>query len=1690
MAKASKTFPEPWVLAKDVKSAEGGQGFIFCVQRHGDGPRYAFKRNKGSKNSAGRFEREIETMRRLNAAGLKAVPRIEESGVHKDEQYYVIPWVEGGSLDGAVEDGRYRNDPAAGLDLLIEIGKALAEVHGLDVAHRDLKPGNILLGRERPLLVDFGLALDLEDRDATRLTRSAVQIGSRFYMAPENSSGLVYTGDQRPGDFYSYAKIAWAVLAGHSPPDREALVEDKQHRIECRTDEPRLAALNPLFAEMLKVDPQERLSDWRTVLTELRDIRRRFLSRSTEDLQDLLTSLDAGDVDGERRRLFDQAVGRLAEARPTTRPLLAALALARGRGIPVRHDVWAAAAAGVVRAEGLTDMSAEELTEAADQLIEAAGPYVTVDVEHGQTVCLLAHPLLVDHLLAASTLAEVMRWRRGMVQALFEAVRAMAADPYLVHHLSPYLVRNIAGHVADADAWDALADAPEVLDHLDPATIAEQVLGAHSDRRTWPPAVMATATVQHHLTRADPTDRPLIRAVEMARQPGSDRSALAAAQAHSAGAWRLAWARTQGHPPHLKIPRGGSGTAVVAAVSMGKRWLLATGDGGGAVQLWNPITGRPVGAALSGHKKGVTALATLAKPGGPTLLASGGTDSSLWLWDLATGQAFGGGPLAENIGVARTLAAVPMPDGRVLLAQLSHRLNKVNVWDPLQRRRQAQIHSESVSRVGVVPVAGGSLLATASARDHVIQLWDPVTGELVGSPLVGHTKKIHDIAVLTMPDGPVRLVSYAWDGTIRLWDLDTRECVASYPVGGANDNRVRTIAAFLTHDGQMLLATAHDGKDDKSVLLRDPLTGEPRSDPFAGHEEAVVSMACLPAIGGRALLATADNGGDVYVWDPLLPRGYQDSTDHELSVSCMSVLPGVDDAALLATTGAADAVSLWDPSTGDTVGAPLKVHPRRSRALTAVPGPGGRVLLASARGSSVRLWDPIHDRVVRGELTGHTGTVNVLAAVSMPNGDVLLASGSDDSTILLWDPTTGQAVRRPFTRHLRRIRALAPLSLPGGHVVLASGGDDHVIRLWDVATGQPVQDLPGHGRPVTALAVAPTLDQVTLASGSDDGAVHLWRLRGDSATELPRVKHGTPVVGIAALSAASGGCLFAVVGGDGALRLVDPSSGHTGPAVSLGIPVETVVSIGARLIVGSRHGVFALDLQPHQFPAQLRLSQSSGPAARDLHIDVDPLSDYRSDTSAAWSTPVGGTRWPVLPATVVPLREQHLEEKLGIQGLEPDRGDDLRRWLRAALTSAGGEGQNSLAAVNRLLRHLGEASIALAVHTLVALEPTQLGLRERIGRAQTLVHPMCTEVSRELKLSDHARRTGDPSGDGSATEVPAAELALRTVGVLSLNRLDDVLSDLYTNAYRAADRGTSSHRVSYVGQFVASLATAAPSTEQHQLLRRSPLPRSVILSTDRVARMFGLASSNDHFQRALIDPSWSPEGHTPVPETHANAALATLGAFVVNDLYTTAVVEALLSRPAVPAATLSHGVAAAALAALAERLGVRDGLLYTAADPTGGPDTSMMANAAQAILAAAYLSHKGNKRQFSSHLPDIVRSWLQLGVLSIHPTSLAEPVLRGPRRPATVTAPAQRSAASAADRRGRPPQRIHRSDRNGRGGLVLTRTPGEKIMLGDDVAIEVLQVVQNKVRLRVQAPDSLPVKREEIWGDPAGMDGA
>jgi serine/threonine protein kinase len=188
--------PPPWSVVIGDSAVSGGQADVFRVARADDSGEYALKRLKNP-NRAERFAREIGAMRALRAAGSMCVPPIIDDGQDsKRRPYYVIPWCEAGSLDAVVNAATYRDDPAGGLHLLISIADGLAEIHKAGYAHRDLKPGNILLCDGGIWLADFGLVLDVNETD--RVTETLEAVGSRLYIAPENGSGFNEEVDQRP----------------------------------------------------------------------------------------------------------------------------------------------------------------------------------------------------------------------------------------------------------------------------------------------------------------------------------------------------------------------------------------------------------------------------------------------------------------------------------------------------------------------------------------------------------------------------------------------------------------------------------------------------------------------------------------------------------------------------------------------------------------------------------------------------------------------------------------------------------------------------------------------------------------------------------------------------------------------------------------------------------------------------------------------------------------------------------------------------------------------------------------------------------------------------------------------------------------------------------------------------------------------------------------------------------------------------------------------------------------------------------------------------------------------------------------------------------------------------------------------------------------------------------------------------
>lgn len=120
----------------------------------------------------------------VNAPGAPRVPRVERAPSSPRFPYVVTEFIDGPSLRVLVERDGPQSGPAL-YRLAIGTATALAAVHQAGVVHRDLKPGNVLVGPDGPRVIDFGVARSL---DAT-LTATSTVIGTPSYMAPEQLAG-------------------------------------------------------------------------------------------------------------------------------------------------------------------------------------------------------------------------------------------------------------------------------------------------------------------------------------------------------------------------------------------------------------------------------------------------------------------------------------------------------------------------------------------------------------------------------------------------------------------------------------------------------------------------------------------------------------------------------------------------------------------------------------------------------------------------------------------------------------------------------------------------------------------------------------------------------------------------------------------------------------------------------------------------------------------------------------------------------------------------------------------------------------------------------------------------------------------------------------------------------------------------------------------------------------------------------------------------------------------------------------------------------------------------------------------------------------------------------------------------------------------------------------------------------------
>ncbi|MCZ7652208.1 MAG: serine/threonine protein kinase [Thermoanaerobaculia bacterium] len=187
----------------------GGFAHVYRARDEAEGAEVALKVLRADRFTAAalrRLEREAAL-----AAGFDHphLVRVLDAGRDGDLAYLAMELVAGPTLRERLREGPPPVDEA--VRLAGEILDGLAALHARGVLHRDVKPGNVLLGADgRARLADLGLALPV-DRDETRATSTAAIVGTLDYLSPEQALGEDL--DAR-SDLYSVGLVLFEMLTG------------------------------------------------------------------------------------------------------------------------------------------------------------------------------------------------------------------------------------------------------------------------------------------------------------------------------------------------------------------------------------------------------------------------------------------------------------------------------------------------------------------------------------------------------------------------------------------------------------------------------------------------------------------------------------------------------------------------------------------------------------------------------------------------------------------------------------------------------------------------------------------------------------------------------------------------------------------------------------------------------------------------------------------------------------------------------------------------------------------------------------------------------------------------------------------------------------------------------------------------------------------------------------------------------------------------------------------------------------------------------------------------------------------------------------------------------------------------------------------------------------------------------------
>ena len=761
----------------------------------------------------------------------------------------------------------------------------------------------------------------------------------------------------------------------------------------------------------------------------------------TADAQPELAEL----LEEDHRGLFATAVDRLTVADRNFRPLLEALAHARGRGLPRADGIWATAAGAFTASPpGEVDL---------DNLLLAAAPYVMLDGEHGQSTYRLAHQTFVEHFhVQPSYAAGHRRIARALAKRQRSALDGWAdANFYAVRYLAEHLVAD-ADRIAPASAAvvDLVTDAGWLtravdllgVDQTDAViTAAKLVMEQDASRddvdatvrwmTTFQPVDVMERTLRRSrtaLTR-DHTQLPGQLHARLKEYPGSSMTGLGDAVGRLATTpwlrmvegsldWRADLESTYGTTGKVRgLGFGHVDDLPVVAIAVDTR-----------IELWDPRTGVPDALSMISLGHRATAVAMSVIDGRPVVVTSAGYDRIVEVWDARSKDRIA----AADIGLGHAIG-VGRVDGHQVIAgiDIDGTLKMVDAVTLRPFHLPPALEALDVRGFGVEDDGALVLLAVQDEPDpdraHRILLINPADGRegWRTDPIQFDNGSLQDVMAGARIGAP--FVVAAGIGRSLFWFTEGHRHVEESPY----DERTRAIAIGLV-GGHPIVAAAPDYDDTALVQLqqleydanrdgvtlsrlRSTSTTQWRYDRFVptkvpeelGKEQEGLSrdearrrsldldrpegwpqsVAAAGEVDGVPVIATGSVDGAVWVWDR---RTLARAGERPRAIAG----PFVELPSYVLEQG-------WDL---------LYVKPNLEQATSVALGnvPGYGAIVAVACGGRARMYTIADGKRI--ENAADRASAVQCVAIGSLNGRTVLVTGSTGGNVAVWDPAAGTRV--------------------------------------------------------------------------------------------------------------------------------------------------------------------------------------------------------------------------------------------------------------------------------------------------------------------------------------------------------------------------------------------------------------------------------------------------------------------------------------------------------------------------------------------------------------------------------------------------------------------------------------------------------------------------------------------------------